>query len=263
MLRHLSWKRAWIPRPPAPVNAPCPRSLCWRRAASQERGWFQTKPASRRREWCPRKPRSSRRPGPRDAAGPRPECTQPRRSAPGGQQGPGPEEPESSAGPLPRAGGLPPVTLQVRAPSTDAEVPSPTLASPTFSSALQRSSPRTTSFRMSPRRDSSESALTRSASVRLPVSSVKLGPKRGRYHWPYRGQSPSSVQARPTLSSSWLTWMSPASVTSSRRAGGPEPRGPSLRCKENLQLSRVVMSRLNQTPAELLPKLNNFLKERN
>ena len=150
LLRHLSWKRAWIPRPPAPVNAPCPRSLCWRRAPSQERGRFQTKPASRRREWCPRKPRSSRRPGPRDAAGPRPECTQPRRSAPGGQQGPGPEEPESSAGPLPRAGGLPPVTLQVRAPSTDAEVPSPTLASPTFSSALPRSSPRTTSFHMSP-----------------------------------------------------------------------------------------------------------------
>ena len=128
LLRHLSRKRAWTLRPPAPVNAPCPTSLCWRRAPSQERGRFQTKPASRPREWCLRKPPSSRRPrpprrsrpqaGPWPQRGPRPGCTQPRRSTPGGQQGAGPEkEPESSAGPLPWAGGLPPVTLQVRAPA--------------------------------------------------------------------------------------------------------------------------------------------------
>ncbi|KAI4536567.1 hypothetical protein MG293_012770 [Ovis ammon polii] len=102
-----------------------------------------------------------------------------------GAGGAGPEkEPESSAGPLPRVGSLPPVTLQVRTRSMEAEAepPSPTPASPTFSSALQRSSPRTISFRMSPRRDSSEVALTRSASVRIPASSVKLGPKLERYH---------------------------------------------------------------------------------
>ncbi|KAJ1070745.1 hypothetical protein K5549_003724 [Capra hircus] len=101
-------------------------------------------------------------------------------SSPRRQRGTGPEkEPESSAGPLPQAGGLPPVTLQVSNPSTEAEAksPSPTVALPTFSSSLQRSSPHTISFRMSPRRDSSEAALTRSTSMRLPASSVKLGLK--------------------------------------------------------------------------------------
>ncbi|XDB46389.1 hypothetical protein AB1E18_000003 [Capra hircus] len=135
-------------------------------------------------------------PSPRDAAGPiravapvwpqdwehsaSAECP----SSPRRQRGTGPEkEPESSAGPLPQAGGLPPVTLQVSNPSTEAEAksPSPTVALPTFSSSLQRSSPHTISFRMSPRRDSSEAALTRSTSMRLPASSVKLGLKVEQY----------------------------------------------------------------------------------
>ncbi|KAB0378338.1 hypothetical protein FD755_009916 [Muntiacus reevesi] len=146
-----------------------------------------------------------------------------RPSSPGGQRGAGPEkEPESSAGPLPRAGGLPPVTLQVRTPSTDAEaeVPSPRRASPTFSSALQRSRPRTTSFRVSPWRDSSEAALTRSASMRLPASSVKLGPKLERYHSPPRTEF----------------LVAPVDVASKRHLFEKEL---------NLQLSRVVTSQLN------------------
>ena len=127
--RHLSQKQAWTLRPPAPVNAPCSRrSLCWRTELSQERGQFQTKPATWRRDQCLRKPPSSRRPqflrcswpqaGPWPQCGPRDwehsasaECL----SSPGGQHGTGPEkEPKSSGGPLSQPGGLLPITLQVR-----------------------------------------------------------------------------------------------------------------------------------------------------
>ncbi|XP_025141017.2 ladinin-1 isoform X2 [Bubalus bubalis] len=173
-------------------------------------------------------------------------------SSPRGQRGAGgagPEmEPESLAGPLPRAGSLPPVTLQVRTPSTDAEAeaPSPTRASPTFSSALQRSSPRTISFRMSPRRDSSEVALTRSASVRLPASSVKLGPKLERYHSAI--QRSESVKCASPSRTEFL--VAPVDVASKRHLFekelvGQSREGPASSRKENLQLSGVVTSRLN------------------
>ncbi|KAI4578600.1 hypothetical protein MJG53_011455 [Ovis ammon polii x Ovis aries] len=132
-----------------------------------------------------------------------------------GAGGAGPEkEPKSSAGPLPRVGSLPPVTLQVRTRSMEAEAepPSPTPASPTFSSALQRSSPRTISFRMSPWRDSSEVALTRSASVRIPASSVKLGPKLERYHSAI--QRSGSVKSSSPSRTEFL--MAPVDVASKR-----------------------------------------------
>ncbi|XDA70804.1 hypothetical protein R6Z07F_001168 [Ovis aries] len=76
-----------------------------------------------------------------------------------------------------------PLGAEVSSPSTEAEAksPSPTVALPTFSSSLQHSSPHTISFRMSPRRDSSEAALTRSTRMRLPASSVKLGLKVEQY----------------------------------------------------------------------------------
>ena len=88
----MSRRRARTLRPPAPVDAPCPRrSLCWRRAPSQERGRFQAEPASQRRDWCLRKPPSSRRPQPPRHSwpqrGPRPGSTQPQwgaHPAPGG-----------------------------------------------------------------------------------------------------------------------------------------------------------------------------------
>ncbi|XP_069429818.1 uncharacterized protein [Ovis canadensis] len=63
----------------------------------------------------------------------------------------------------------------------EAKSTSPTRALPTFSSSLQRFSPHTISFRMSPRRDSSEAALTRSTSVRLLARSVKIGLKLEQY----------------------------------------------------------------------------------
>ncbi|XP_069401187.1 ladinin-1 isoform X1 [Ovis canadensis] len=166
-----------------------------------------------------------------------------------GAGGAGPEkEPESSAGPLPRVGSLPPVTLQVRTRSMEAEAepPSPTPASPTFSSALQRSSPRTISFRMSPRRDSSEVALTRSASVRIPASSVKLGPKLERYHSAI--QRSGSVKSSSPSRTEFL--VAPVDVASKRHLFekelvGQSREGPASSRKENLQLSGVVTSRLN------------------
>uniref|UniRef100_A0A8C6CLZ6 Ladinin 1 n=1 Tax=Moschus moschiferus TaxID=68415 RepID=A0A8C6CLZ6_MOSMO len=193
-------------------------------------------------------------------------------SSPGGQRGAGPEkEPESSVGPLPQAGSLPPVTLQVRTPSmeAEAEAPSPTRASPTFSSALQRSSPRTVSFRMSPRRDSSEVALTRSASVRLPASSVKLGPKLERYHSaiqrsesvkcasPSRTEflvAPVDVASKRHLFEKELVGQSREGPASSRKTRTPSPAvhtapgedpWPGHVDVENLQLSGLVTSRLN------------------
>ncbi|XDB46388.1 hypothetical protein AB1E18_000002 [Capra hircus] len=169
-------------------------------------------------------------------------------SSPRRQRGTGPEkEPESSAGPLPQAGGLPPVTLQVSNPSTEAEAksPSPTVALPTFSSSLQRSSPHTISFRMSPRRDSSEAALTRSTSMRLPASSVKLGLKVEQYLSAIQ-RSESIRYANPFHTEFPVA---PVDVTSKRHLFEKEQVGqsqesPASSRKENLQLSGVK-SRLN------------------
>ncbi|XP_044799275.2 ladinin-1 isoform X4 [Bubalus bubalis] len=169
-------------------------------------------------------------------------------SSPGEQRGTGPEkEPESSAGPLPRDGGLPPVTLQVRTRSMEAEAkaPSPTRALPTFSSTLQCSSPCTIP-RMSPPRDSSEVALTHSTSMRLPASSVKLGPKLEQYLLAI--QRSESVKCANPFRTDFLG--APVDVTSMRHLFekelvGQSREGPAAGCKENLQLSGVVKSRLN------------------
>ncbi|XP_045022048.1 ladinin-1-like [Bubalus bubalis] len=208
-------------------------------------------------------------------------------SSPREQQGTGPEkEPESSAGPLPRDGGLPPVTLQVRTRSTEAEAkaPLPTQALPTFSSTLQCSSPRTIP-RMSPPRDSSEVALTHrartaadpglggsakwtmsqedreppssvyrgrilfarvSTSMRLPASSVKLGPKLEQYLLAI--QRSESVKCANPFRTDFLR--APVDVTSmhhlfEKELVGQSREGPAASCKENLQLSGVVKSRLN------------------
>ncbi|XP_055280316.1 ladinin-1-like [Moschus berezovskii] len=172
-----------------------------------------------------------------------------RPSSPRGQRGAGPEkEPESSAGPLPRAGRLPPVTLQVRTPGTEAEVKglSLTRASPTFSSAPHRSSPRTISFPMSPRRDSSEVALTHSASVRLLASSAKTAPKLEQYHLAI--QRSESIKCANLFHTEFP--VAPVDVTSIRHlfeneVVGQSREGPASSHKENLQLSGVVRSRLN------------------
>ncbi|ELR53138.1 Ladinin-1, partial [Bos mutus] len=173
-------------------------------------------------------------------------------SSPRGQRGAGgagPEkEPESSVGPLSRAGSLPPVTLQVRTPSMEAEpeAPSPTRASPTFSSALQRSSPRTISFRVSLAAVGPSLQGSGHASVRLPASSVKLGPKLERYHSAI--QRSESVKGASPSRTEFL--VAPVDVASKRHLFekelvGQSREGPASSRKENLQLSGVVTSRLN------------------
>lgn len=107
---------------------------------------------------------------------------------------------------------LPPITLQVKIPSKDeeADTSSPTLL--TYSSSLKRSSPRTISFRMSPRKENSETTLTRSASVRLPASTVKLGEKLERYHTAIQ----RSESVRSPGSSRTELLVAPAGVASKR-----------------------------------------------
>ncbi|XP_069433820.1 caldesmon-like isoform X3 [Ovis canadensis] len=140
-----------------------------------------------------------------------------------------------------------PLGAEVSSPSTEAEAksPSPTVALPTFSSSLQHSSPHTISFRMSPRRDSSEAALTRSTSMRLPASSVKLGLKVEQYLSAIQ-RSESIRYANPFHTEFPVA---PVDVTSKRHLFEKEQVGqsqedPASSCKENLQLSGVK-SRLN------------------
>ncbi|CAO2637041.1 Lad1, partial [Lemmus lemmus] len=156
----------------------------------------------------------------------------------------------SSAGqgttdPPTKASRFPPITLQVKIPSKneEADISSPTLL--TYSSSLKRSSPRTISFRMSPRKDNSETTLTRSASVRLPASTVKLGEKLERYHTAIQ----RSESVRTPGSSRTEVLVTPAGVASKRHLFEKELAGqsrtePTIR-KENLRLSGVVTSRLN------------------
>ncbi|XP_057625128.1 ladinin-1 [Chionomys nivalis] len=168
---------------------------------------------------------------------------------PRGKAVPGKNPPSSAeqgtTDPPTKASRFPPITLQVKIPSKDeeADISSPTLL--TYSSSLKRSSPRTISFRMSPRKDNSETTLTRSASVRLPASTVKLGEKLERYHTAIQ----RSESVRSPGSSRTEVLVTPAGVASKRHLFEKELAGqsrtePTIR-KENLRLSGVVTSRLN------------------
>ncbi|XP_012662129.1 ladinin-1 [Otolemur garnettii] len=141
---------------------------------------------------------------------------------------------------------FPPVTLKVKIPSKEEEADSSSPTQRTYSSSLKRSSPRTISFRMSPRKDNSETALTRSASVRLPTSTEKLGEKLERYHTAIQRsesvKSPGSSRAE--------FFVAPVGVASKRHLFEKELAGqsraePASSRKENLRLSGVVTSRLN------------------
>ncbi|XP_024605386.1 ladinin-1 isoform X1 [Neophocaena asiaeorientalis asiaeorientalis] len=175
-------------------------------------------------------------------------------STPKGQGRAGPkQEPPSSAGlsgqGAERPAGtchLPPITLQMKIPSKEdkEDTPSPTQA--TYSSSLKRSSPRTISFRMSPRRDHSEAALTRSSSVRIPASSFTLGQKLERYHTAV--QRSESVRSPGPSRAEFL--VAPVDVASKRHLFekelvGQGREGAASGRKENLRLSGVVTSRLN------------------
>ncbi|KAM5237788.1 ladinin-1 [Ctenodactylus gundi] len=141
---------------------------------------------------------------------------------------------------------LPPITLQVKIPSKEEEADlfSPTQL--TYSSSLKRSSPRTISFRMSPRKENFETTLTRSASMRLPASTVKLGEKLERYHTAIQ----RSESVRSHGSSRTEVFVAPAGVASKRHLFEKElvsqgRTDPAPSRKENLRLSGVVTSRLN------------------
>ncbi|XP_042636911.1 ladinin-1 [Orycteropus afer afer] len=141
---------------------------------------------------------------------------------------------------------LPSFTLQVKIPSKEEEADTTSSTQITYSSSLKRSSPRTISFRMSPRKDNSEATLTRSASVRLPASTVKLGEKLERYHTAIQ----RSESVKSPGSSRTEFFVAPVGVASKRHLfekglasqslGEPAPSR-----KENLRLSGVVTSRLN------------------
>ena len=88
--------------------------------------------------------------------------------------------------------------------------------------------------------------LPRSASVRLPASSVKLGPKLERYHSAI--QRSESVKCASPSRTEFL--VAPVDVASKRHLFekelvGQSREGPASSRKENLQLSGVVTSRLN------------------
>ncbi|XP_006892169.1 PREDICTED: ladinin-1, partial [Elephantulus edwardii] len=157
-----------------------------------------------------------------------------------------PREQEESNSPT-SASRFQPITLQVKIPNREeeeADITSPTQI--TYSSSLRRSSSRTISFRMSPRKDNSESTLTRSASVRLPASTVKLGEKLERYHTAI--QRSESVKSPGSSRTEFL--VAPVGVASKRHLfekGLPSQSQaePAFSRKENLRLSGVVTSRLN------------------
>nr|XP_010588506.1 ladinin-1 isoform X1 [Loxodonta africana] len=141
---------------------------------------------------------------------------------------------------------LPPFILQVKIPSKEeeADITSPTQV--TYSSSLKRSSPRTISFRMSPRKDNSETTFTRSASMRLPASTVKLGEKLERYHTAIQ----RSESVKSPGSSRTEFFVAPVGVASKRHLFEKELASqsrvePASSWKENLKLSGVVTSRLN------------------
>lgn len=153
---------------------------------------------------------------------------------------------QGASGPLPAAARLPPITLQVKIPSREEGVDASSPTQATYSSSLKRSSSRTISFRMSPRKENTETTLTRSASVRLPVSTARLGEKLERYHTAVQ----RSESVKSPGSSRTEFFVAPAGVASKRHLFEKEVVGrsqaePASGRKENLKLSGVVTSRLN------------------
>ncbi|KAK2491060.1 hypothetical protein MC885_013435, partial [Smutsia gigantea] len=99
---------------------------------------------------------------------------------------------------------------------------------------------------MSPRKENSETTLTRSASVRLPASTARLGEKLERYHTAVQ----RSESVKSPGSSRTEFFVAPVGVASKRHLFEKEAAGrsqvePASSRKENLRLSGVVTSRLN------------------
>uniref|UniRef100_A0A8D1AHE0 Ladinin-1 n=1 Tax=Sus scrofa TaxID=9823 RepID=A0A8D1AHE0_PIG len=211
-----------------------------KRLVSEKAAVFE-KPMASGAESAPTRAAASGQAQEQPASGKSPSITQ-------GQRRARPEEQPASPASEPRAvaGRLPPITLQVKIPSREDEVDTSSPTGATYSSSLRRSSPRTISFRMSPKRDISEAALTRSASMRLPASSVSLGQKLERYHTAI--QRSESVKYPGSTRTEFL--VAPVDVARKRHLFEKELAGqgreePMSSRKEDLKLSGVVTSRLN------------------
>uniref|UniRef100_A0A8D2CX27 Ladinin 1 n=1 Tax=Sciurus vulgaris TaxID=55149 RepID=A0A8D2CX27_SCIVU len=208
-----------------------------RRLVSEKASIFEKSPVSETKP-APRKATASEPP---QASGESQANTKEQR----GRALPG-KNPPSPPDPPTVASRLKPITLQVKIPSKEEEADTSSPTQITYSSSLKRSSPRTISFRMSPRKDNSETALTRSASVRLTTSSVKLGEKLERYHTAIQ----RSESVRSQGSSRTEFFVAPVGVASKRHLFEKELAGqsraePTSSRKDNLRLSGVVTSRLN------------------
>ncbi|XP_041623545.1 ladinin-1 isoform X2 [Vulpes lagopus] len=239
-------ERTGVPeKPPAPGKTSDPE----RRLVSEKASLFEKCLASQKT------PAAGSKLAPRRAGGqPAPGGSQPTAAGQPGRALPD-ESPPSSAEqgeqrapepPTAASSRLPPITLQVKIPSKEGEVDTLSPTQATYSSSLRRSSPRTISFRMSPRRDNPETTLTRSASMRLPAGTAKLGEKLERYHTAVQ----RSESVKSPGSSRTEFFVAPVGVASKRHLFEKELLGQGRAevasgRKENLKLSGVVTSRLN------------------
>ncbi|MBZ3879283.1 Ladinin-1 [Sciurus carolinensis] len=185
-----------------------------RRLVSEKASIFEKSPVSETKP-APRKATASEPP---QASGESQANTKEQR----GRTLPG-KNPPSPPDPPTVASRLKPIMLQVKIPSKEEEADASSPTQITYSSSLKRSSPRTISFRMSPRKDNSETALTRSASVRLTTSSVKLGEKLERYHTAIQ----RSESVRSQGSSRTEFFVAPVGVASKRHLFEKELAGQS------------------------------------
>ncbi|XP_019493544.1 PREDICTED: ladinin-1, partial [Hipposideros armiger] len=145
-------------KPPAPRTT----SGSQKRLVSEKASIFEKSPVSETK-LAPKRAAPSEQPQAPPAAGESQSATkepEPRARAPS-EKSPLPSAEPGAPAPPTVASRLPPITLQVKIPIKEEEedVFSPTPV--TYSSSLQRSSPRTISFRMTPRKYNSEAPLTR------------------------------------------------------------------------------------------------------
>ncbi|XP_073176138.1 ladinin-1 isoform X2 [Lepidochelys kempii] len=131
-------------------------------------------------------------------------------------------------------------------PSTHDRPGGSSAASPTqvtYSSSFKRISPRTVSFRVIQRKDKEENAFTRSASVRLPASSIRIEEKLEKYT---SAVQRSEVKSPVSMPRSFL--LSSEGVASKRsifEASAPDKADLAPVRKENLKLPGTVTSRIN------------------
>ncbi|XP_037352518.1 ladinin-1 isoform X5 [Talpa occidentalis] len=233
---------------------------------SQETPATRTKPTPKRvaaseQPQTPEHPRAPEQAG----SGGRPTITKQRGQAPPEEKPPcSAEEGEQRPSRLPTSH-FKPITLEVKIPSQQEEegdMISPTQA--TYSSSLQRSSPRTLSFRMNFKEDNIEKPLTRSASsknpsrsasfkdpsrsasVKVPSNTNKFGDRLGRYNSAV--QRSESVKYPASSRTEFI--VAPSTVASKRHLFEKEMNGQSQAetassLKEKLKLPGVVTSKIN------------------